>query len=189
MLCSPEVGRREATMNMGRLTRGEQIILVSGIALLVVSFFGWLGARISRVNLAGTTKSFGVTQYSFTHNAWGYTVTLVAVLMGVAMVAYVTLKLLGVAVPPRFPPWSAGQVMLGLGTISLVLVLTKLIVGARADLMSFGLPTLPSNVSPTIQIGIHKSRDFGAFAGVAAAGGLCIGGFLNRRDERRNVDG
>jgi len=176
-------------MNLDRSTRGEQIILVSGFLLLVASFFDWLGASISRVRLAGTNKAFGVSHYSFTHNAWGYTVTLVAVLIGIAMFTYAGLKLLGLEVPARFPPWSAGQVMTGFGGISFILVLTKLIVGAHADLMSFGLPTLPNGLATTLRISLHKTRDLGVFVGVAAAAGLSVGGFLSRREERRSFSG
>lgn len=113
--------------------------------------------------------------------------TLIAVLLAIAMLTYTGLKALGLAVADRYGPLSAGQLMLGLGTISLVLVATKFTLGARADLASFGLPGLPGGLSAALRLSIHKTRDFAGFVGVVAATGLFVGGLLKFREERRGA--
>ncbi len=171
-------------MSFNRLTRGDRVILVAGSVLVVVSVFHWLGARITRI--AGKTQGLG-DRYAFTHSAWGYTVTLIAVLLGIAMLVYEVMKLLGVEVPDRFGPVSVGQVMLGLGAISLVLVLSKVAVGSRVELASFGLPNLPSGLSKALGLSVQKTRSLASFVGLGAAAGLFLGGLLKFREEARRL--
>jgi hypothetical protein len=167
-------------MHWNRLTRGDQVVVAGGVVLVVASVFPWLGARITRI--AGKTQGVG-NHYSFTHNAWGYTVTLIAVLLGIALLVYEVLKLLGLDVPDRFGPLSAGQVMLSLGTMSLVLVLTKVAVGSRVELASFGLPNLPSGLGKVLGLSVQKTRSLASFVGLGAATGLFLGGLLKLRED------
>ena len=159
------------------------MILASGVILVVASTFEWLGARITTIEIGRTVQRLGPSPYSFAHNAWGYTVTLIAVLLGIAMLGFTTLKLLGLAVPDRFGPVSAGQVMLGLGTVSLALVLMKIAVGPRVELASFGLPNLPTGIGTAVRISTQTTRGFGSLAGAVATAGLFIGGLLKFREE------
>jgi len=103
-------------MDFNKLSQGEKIIVVSGVLLLVFSFFPW----------------FGLGEGS--HNAWDNVLSLLAVLIGVVMVLQVVLANFTTVQLPALPvPW--GQVHLGLGVLALVLVLLQLLVGDKVNVV------------------------------------------------------
>jgi len=145
-------------MDLNKLTRGDQVIGVSGIVLFIVSFFNWLGFNFS--GLSG--HLFAATAAA---SAWHFTLTLLAVLLGLVMLAYVVLKALGVEIPTKFGNVTLAQILLGVAAVAFLFVLIKVIAGPNA-----GGP-LPA--------GITKSRKFGIFVGLLATIGLVAGAFLN----------
>ena len=144
-------------MDISKLSRGDQIIGVSGIVLFIVSFFSWLGAKatVSGVTVAEGTKS-----------GWGFTITLFAILIGIAMTVVVALKAAGIELP-KLGGLTWGQVMLGAAALALLFVLIKLVAGPG------GLPS-----------GVDKTRKIGIFLGLVATAGLTAGAFLNFQSER-----
>ncbi|HEY6317949.1 MAG TPA: hypothetical protein VI462_08705 [Acidimicrobiia bacterium] len=142
-------------MDLNKLSRGDTVIGISGIVLFIFSFFNWLG-----FNFKG-----GVFNVSASASAWHFTLTLLAVLLGLVMLAYVVLKALGVEIPEKFGSVTLAQILLGIAIVAFLFVLIKVIVGPNAGV------TLPPTVT--------KSRKFGIFVGLLATIGLVAGAFLN----------
>ena len=156
-------------MDLNKLTRGDQIIGVSGIVLFVFSFFNWLGATASVGGSRGLPGGFSA---SGSDTAWGFTLTLIAVLLGLALLAYVVLKAAGVEIPSNFGSVTTAQVVLGIAAVAFLFVLIKLIAGPNINTGSFGGVT------------VSKTRKFGIFVGLVATAGLVAGAFLNVRAEQ-----
>ena len=152
-----------ADIDLSKLSMGDKVIGVSGIALFIFSFFKWLG---------GKAEVKGVTAYSTSSSAWSFTVTLLAVLIGIAMVAIVVLKLLDIKLP-ELGSVTWGQVMLGMGGLVVLLVVIKVLAGQ-------------GNVSTGNIAGysVTKTRKIGAYLGVLASAGLAYGGFLKFKEEK-----
>ena len=159
---------------MRRLEPGEQLIGVGGLLLFAVSFFGWLGGRISTLRVNGVNEPAAV--YHVSGTAWSFTLTLIAVLLGVSMLVYVGLRVLGLD-PPETD--TAARVLTALGALAFVFILIKLIVGADITVATFGIPDT-SGIG-AVQIGITKTREFGIYAGAVASAALAYGGYLMLR--------
>lgn len=170
-------------MDQPRLNRGEYVIAVSAIVLLLVSFLQWLGGNDGRITL-GRTNVSSLPNTSFAINAWGSTLTLLAELIGIGMLFYLALKFMGLHPPARVGRLSSNQVLLGLGITAFALVLIKFVTGTNGDLNSFGLPNLPANGAGAFRFAFHKTRGPGIIVGLIATFGLATGGFLSLRAER-----
>jgi uncharacterized membrane protein len=139
-------------VDLSKINTGEKIIGGSGIALLIFSFFPWLG--------------FSYGPFSSSGSAWKFTLCWFAVILGVLMAAYVIAKLFDVNVPDLGNiPWS--QILLGVAALAFLLILIKLIVGPG---------TGGVDISGT---GVSKERKIGIFLGLIAAAGLVAGAYLN----------
>lgn len=101
-------------MDFNKLSQGERIILISGVLLLVFSFFPWFGLDLLAIEVKRT--------------AWDNVLSLLAVLVGIVMVLQVVLaNFTTVKLPAPPVPW--GRVHLGLGVLVLVLVLLQVLLG------------------------------------------------------------
>ena len=162
-----------------RLDPGEQLIGVSGVLLLFVSFLPWLGGRITSLTIQGRT--FPTTQYHFSHAASGYAVTFLAVVLGLLALSLVGLKLAGVPLTGWPGGLTEGRLLVSLGGVAFLLVLAKLVTGATVDPASF---SLPSTAGLALQIAFVETRAFGVYAGLLTTAGLAVGGVLVLRGER-----
>ena len=106
-------------MDLNKLSRGDQVIGVSAIVLFIFSFFNWLGF----------TGKAGLVTASVSWSAWHFTITLLAVLLGLVMLAYVVLKALGVEIPAKFGNVTLAQILLGVAAVAFLFVLIKVIAG------------------------------------------------------------
>lgn len=148
-------------MDLNRLTMGDRVIAISGIILFIFSFFDWLGAKFER----------GPIELSDAKSGWGWTLTLIAILLGIAMVVLVALKAFDVKMPDLGGQFTWGTLLLIMGVVAFVFVLIKLIAG----------PNLPDGAEAA---GYEKTREFGIFVGLVATAGLAVGGYLRFQEDK-----
>jgi hypothetical protein len=138
-------------VDLSKLTTADRVIAGSGIALLVFSFFTWFEAEVAGVVLKSDS-------------AWGFTLGIVGVLIGVAMVAITVLPAFGVDLPDGL---RSKRTTLVLGSLALAAVL---------------LVVLFANYEGARGIEVDANRKLGAFLGLLAAAGLLAGAILRRRE-------
>ena len=143
-------------MDLSKLSLGDKIIAVSGILLLIFSFFPWLG--------------FSYLSFSASGSAWKFTLCwLAVVILGVACVVYVVLKMQDVKLPD-LGNVNWGQIILGIAVVAFLFILIKVIVG-------------PSTGGVDISgSGVSKERKIGIFLGLISSAGLVAGAYLNVKE-------
>jgi hypothetical protein len=138
-------------MDLKKLTPGEMVIGVSGILLLIFSFFKWYGASGQAADIA---DALGVRSSS---NGWqspSAFLSIIAILIGIVMAAHVIVnKLAGVEMPERLGKIGWGVFYLAGGVIAFVFVLIKF-------------------------IGNTDGTKIGIYLGLLTTLGLAVGGFL-----------
>ena len=142
-------------MDLNKLTLGDKIIAVSGILLLIFSFFPWLG--------------FSAGSFSESRSAWTFTLCWLAVVLGVLCVVYVVLKMQDVKLP-ELGSVSWGQIVLIMAIVAFVFILIKVIVGPGTGGVDIG------------EFGVSKERKIGIFLGLIASAGLVAGAYLNVKE-------
>jgi hypothetical protein len=148
-------------VDINKLSRGEQVIAVSGIVLVIFSFFKWYsvdfgGGEVGGVEIPGVSASA---------NGWDRTLGLFAAIIAIVMVAQVLASKLGGMNMPDLGNVTWGQVHLGLGVLSLVFVIICFIDNDETD------------------------RQFGLFVSLVAAAGLAVGGWLKFQEEKAGAGG
>lgn len=145
----------ERQLDINRLNTGEKVIGVSGILLLVFSFFPWLG--------------FSYAGFSASKSAWTFTLCWLAVVLGVLMAGVVIAKAAGVDLPDLGSvKWA--HILLGVAIVVFVFILIKVIVGPSTG----GIDLAGTGVS--------KERKIGIFLGLIASAGLVAGAYLNAKE-------
>jgi hypothetical protein len=142
-------------MDLSKLSTGDKIIGVSGVLLLIFSFFPWLG--------------FSYAGFSESRSAWTFTLCWIAVLLGVAMVVLVALKAAGKDMP-KVGTITWNQILAVAAIVVFGLIVIKVIAGPG---------TSGVDISGT---GINKDRKIGIFLGLAASIGLIVGSIMNLRE-------
>lgn len=138
-------------MDLSKLNTGEKLVAGGGIALLIFSFFPWLG--------------FSFAGFSESRSAWSFTILWIAVLLGVIAAGIAIVKLFDVN-KPELGAVTWTQVIFVLTAISLVFIVIKLIVGPGTN----GV-----DISGT---GIDKERKIGIFLGLIAAAVQFAGAYM-----------
>jgi hypothetical protein len=142
-------------LDINKLNTGEKVIGVSGVLLLIFSFFPWLG--------------FSYGGFSASKSAWTFTLCWLAVILGVLMAGYVIAKAAGVDLP-ELGNLRWAHVLLGVAIVGFVFILIKVIVGPS---------TGGVDISGT---GVSKDRKIGIFLGLLASIGLVAGAYLNAKE-------
>jgi hypothetical protein len=142
-------------LDINRLNTGEKVIGVSGILLLIFSFFPWLG--------------FSFRGFSESSSAWSYTLCWLAVVLGLAMAGLVIAKAAGVDVP-ELGNLKWAHILLGVAIVVFLFILIKVIAGPS---------THGVDLSGT---GVSKDRKIGIFLGLLASIGLVAGAYLNAKE-------
>ena len=151
-------------MDLNKLTTGDKVIGISGILLFVFSFFSWLGAKVELKGVGAEASG----------NAWDFTLTTFAVLLGIALVVLIALKAFGVELP-TLGSVTWGQIVLGVAGLIALLILIKLIAGPNIDTGGFG------------GVDVSKTRKIGIFLGFLASLGLVAGAYLNFQGEKSSA--
>ncbi len=138
-------------VDLSKLNTGEKLVAGGGIALLIFSFFPWLG--------------FSVGPFDSSGSAWSFTLCWIAVVLGVVAAGIAIVKLFDVN-KPELGAVTWTQVLFVLTAISVVLILIKLIVGPG---------TGGYDISGT---GISKERKIGIFLGLIAAAVQFAGAYM-----------
>jgi hypothetical protein len=142
-------------LDINRLNTGEKVIGVSGIVLLVFSFFPWLG--------------FSYAGFSASKSAWTFTLCWLAVVLGVVMAGVVIAKAAGVDLPDLGSvKWA--HILLGVAVVAFLFILIKVIVGPSTNGVSLA------------GTGVSKDRKIGIFLGLIASAGLVAGAYLNAKE-------
>jgi len=119
---------REQIVDLKKLSVGEIVTAVSGVLLLIISFFHWYSVDLG---------PFG----TYSRNGWQSPdsfFSVVAILIGVVLAAHVIVeKLTGVELPERLGSVGWGVVHLAGGAVAFVFVLLKWIF--NTSYTSFGL--------------------------------------------------
>lgn len=116
-------------MDLKKLTPGEIVTAVSGVLLLVISFFKWYAVDIAGIDLASRTGWGGPGAF------W----SIIAILLGVVLAAHVIVeKLSGVDLPDRLGSVGWGVVHLAGGVVAFIFLLIKTLANDGWD-RKFGL--------------------------------------------------
>ncbi len=144
-------------VDINKLSRGEQIIGVSGIVLFIFSFFKWYGVDIG----GGKVGGVDIPGFSASANGWDTTLGLFAAIIALIMVAQIAATKFGGVKMPDLGSITWGQVHLGLGGLALLCMVIRL-----------------------IDAGDGVGRKFGLFVSFVAAIGLAAGGYLKFQEEK-----
>lgn len=150
-------------MDVNRLGRGEKIAAVSAIALLLIMWiFSWFGFDAPGVDGANAWESFG----------------LIDLILFITVVAAIGLAAMRANAQSVDTPISPAAIVAGLGILSVVLVLFRII--SPPD---FGLGEL-------LELsGDEVTRKIGVFLGLIAAAGIAYGGYEAMQEEGTSFAG
>lgn len=150
-------------MDLGRLSKGERIASVSAIALFVLMFFDWFGAKtIMTTNLLILFGGFEPDRSAW--EALDYIPFVLVVAIGV------TLTVAGLRLTPGAQLSARIEAAVGaLGALSALLILYRIL-----D---------PPIVLVEPQFTVERTVLFPTFLALAAAIGIALGGFLAMREE------
>ncbi len=151
-------------MDFTRLTQGEKIAGVSGIALILIMFiFDWFGLKFT-----GGAEAFGVSVEG-SRNAWG-SYGFIDIVLFVTVAAAIGLALISASQTDLGLPVAASAVVAGLGILSVVLIVFSII----------SPPDFGADLSGT---GIEHTRKIGVWLGLIAAIGVAYGGWRAMQEE------
>lgn len=154
-------------MDISRLTRGERILGISALVLLILSFFPlW-----AKYEVAGGDLGFGVEVPGATTraNAWSGAMPMtvkIALVLAILTLVLVALRAAGTNMNLPVP---AGQLYLGFAGATAALLLIGVIMGPQGAEFSFG--------------GFEVSRGPLLFAGLIAGLAMAAGAYLHSQDE------
>jgi hypothetical protein len=152
-------------MDASRLTRGEQVAAIAGIALIVIMFLPWFGIGGVAGEALEQAQDLGFApDVSTSANAWESfdVIDLVLLLTVIAAIGIAVAAMMAQTVAL---PIAASAITAGLGILSTVLVAYRLL-------------------DPPLD----ASRKFGAFLGLIAAAGVAYGGWLAMQEEAAFTD-
>ncbi len=139
---------------INELSLGQKIIGGAGILLLIDSFLPWFKKDYGAGSFAGT----------YTKNGWGSFVSLLAILIAIALVAFVLVRALAdVNLPDKLGNMGWGQVQLIAAAVSLALIVLQLLIGKKVSIVTL-------------------DRAYGIYVGLVLAAAMTYGAFLTSKD-------
>src|SRR3954454_15610352 len=156
-------------MDLTRLTQGEKIAGVSGIALILIMFiFKWFGLKFS-----GGAGAVGFSVEG-ARNAWG-SYGFIDIVLFITVVAAVGLAAIKASDADGGLPVAASAIVAGLGILSVVLIIISII--SPPD---FGVGDIS---------GVDHTRKIGVWLGLISAIGIAYGGWLAMQEEGTSFGG
>jgi hypothetical protein len=146
-------------MDVTRLTPGERIAGISGLALIIILFLTWWKTEGLTGQAGELAEQFAGTTGSVGFNAWE-AASLMDLVWFLAGLAGILLVVLALSESRPDLPVAASAVVTGLGALSTLLIIIRLI-------------DPPYNLD----------RSYGVFLGLIAAGALTYGGWLAMQEE------
>ena len=151
-------------MDFTRLTQGEKIAGLSGVALILIMFiFDWFGLKFT-----GGAEAFGVSVEG-SENAWG-SYGFIDIVLFITVAAAIGLALISASQTEVGLPVAASAVVAGLGILSVVLIVISII----------SPPDFGGDLSGT---GVDNTRKIGVWLGLIAAIGVAYGGWRAMQEE------
>lgn len=153
-------------MDVNRLSAGEKIAGISGVALLLIMFiFKWFGLSANLGDFGG----LGGSNAEVTRNAWG-SFGFIDIVLFVTLGAAIALAAIAASESRLNMPVALSAIVAGLGILSVVLIVISLI--SPPNFSGIDLPN-----------GVDKTRKIGAFLGLIAAIGVAYGGYMAMQEE------
>ena len=148
-------------MDFSRLTQGEKIAGISGVALILIMFiFKWFGLEASFPGFTAETSE----------NAWhAYGWFLVLVLLATGFAA-VGLALMKASQSDVGLPVAMSAIVVGLGAVALLIIVISIL--SPPNIAGVDLPE-----------GVDKTRKIGVWLGLLAAIGVTYGGWRAMQEE------
>lgn len=148
-------------MNRAALSIGERIAGGGAVALLIVMFLPWYGAK-AQISGSGSGIGSGNVSTSRNANAWDAfsSIDIVLLLVILVVVALVAARAAN-ALPEGVP---APVIIVGAGVLAAVLVAYRLI-------------DLPGESGGTLGFTVEITRQIGVFLGLLAAAAVAFGGY------------
>ena len=142
-------------MDTSKLSLGEQIAAVSGIALIIVLFLPWYGAEVSAgaLNISASGSASAWEAFGFV-DILLFLIALVAIGVPVARMTD--------SLPEDLP---AATIVLAAGGLGVLLVLWRIIDLPTPDISSIG------------SVSVDFKRKIGVFLGLIATAGIAYGGW------------
>ncbi len=146
-------------MDLKKLTRGDWVVGVSGVLLLIFSFLPWFDYELEGFEGAGSMRDT---------NGWDFFLFgIIPAFIGLAMIALIAVSRFTTTEMPKVGSLSWGQIHLILGAIAAVLVLLLLLIGDDENVLG---------------LEVDGDRQVGLYLALVAALGLVAGGLLKMRD-------
>jgi hypothetical protein len=153
---------RGDSMDFTRLTQGEKIAGVSGVALILIMFiFSWYGVEVGGESVPDSGA-----------NAWE-SFSFIDVILFITAAAAIGLALISASQTEVGLPVAASAVVAGLGVLSVLLVLYRII----------DTPGDVSTASALLQVDVGVTREIGVWLGLIAAVGVAYGGYQAMQEE------
>ena len=148
-------------MDFTRLTQGEKIAGVSGIALILIMFiFKWFGLEASLPGFVAETSQNA-------WNAYGWLLVLVLLVTGAAATGLALVKASQTDVGL---PVALSAIVAGLGAVTVLIIVISII-------------SPPNIAGVDLADGIDKTRKIGVWLGLIAAIGVAYGGWRAMQEE------
>ena len=147
-------------MDAGRLSRGELIAGIAGLALFIVMFFSWFGAPGVAGDASDVAAELGiVVDLGLTANAW-QAFDFIDLVLLLTVIVSVGVAIAAAAAKNVNLPVAGGALTAGLGIIATLLVLYRII-------------------DPPFSAG----REIGVWLGLIASAGVAFGGWTSMQEQ------
>jgi hypothetical protein len=146
-------------MDLTRLSRGEQISGIAGIALfLIMIIFKWYGVKVSAGGLTGE----GGTQNAFESYSF------IDIILFITAIAAVALPLLSAAQADVGLPVAVSAIVAGLGILCVILIIIRIIDPPDLEQGGISVSDVP---------GADVTRKIGVWLGLIASAAVAYGGW------------